>query len=262
MVKYLSANEVRVRHQYLPGNDTASKKYPIFIKSARPLMHVFLDKGGNFLLYKGIDAFHTLKVRSPTEAVPCQVHLASLNLYDWTIKLLQASFNENVNWRVKYELILTLIYEENKSAELISKDSGVSLKEIKKYIVNQEVPNFIRDLAIKNNKEKLINDIYKEKSLTEDCKALLYRAVFSKDAPFTDTKFKLFKKYIKASFEFNPLARDAMKKLNEIVDKDTALKFYWSSLNSDPPYYFYKRFYLTILETSLKKKLQGKENLE
>ncbi|WP_169819252.1 hypothetical protein [Anaerobacillus arseniciselenatis] len=253
MVKYLSANEIKVRHQYLPGRNTANKKYPIVIKSERPLMHVYEDEDGNYLLFKGIDVYHTLKVSNNSYKVPCQIHCTTLNLYDWTIKLLQTSYNENVYWKVKYELIKVLINEDNKSSVQISRDSGVDIEEIEKHIVDSKVPDHIQNLAIKNNKEKLINEIYKEKCLTEVCKSLLYEAVFYEETLLTDTKFKLFKKYIKSGFKFNPLASNALKKLNQIVDKDTALKFYWSSLNSDPPPYFYRSFYLTILDINRNK---------
>ena len=246
MVKYLSANEIKVRHQYLPGRNTANKKYPIVIKSERPLMHVYQEGDGNFLLFRGIETYHSLKVLNDSFKVPCQIYIKSLNLYDWTIKLLQAAYTENLYWKVKYELFSILLYEERVSAKQISEDSGVELKEIEKHIVDPEVPFMIEKLAIKYKKQPLINEIWKEKCLTRSTKILLIQAIFNDNKPLTGEQFKLFKKYIKADYEFDPLEKNAMKKLREIVNKNAALNFYWSSLNSDSQYQ-YKRFYFTML---------------
>jgi hypothetical protein len=246
MAKYLSANQVIVRHQYLPTRSTASKKLPILTKSNRPLMHVFIDRLGNYFLWKGIEVYQTLRVVTPSLKVSCQIHQGPLNEYQWTIKLLQSSYQENIHWKVKLEIIDLLINKVGKTTEEISCDSGIDLGEIKKYVVMNEVPDDYKELAINNNKQILVNEICKNEKLTEDAKNMLYEAVFHYATPLTLEQYHLFRKYIRDGYAFDPNEADAMMKLKEIVNKNAALVYYWSSLHANrlivyPKVYFEKR---------------------
>lgn len=246
MAKYLSANQVMVRHQFLPKQSTASKKLPILTKSNRPLMHVFIDRLGNYFLWKGIEVYQTLKVVNPSLKVPCQIHQGPLNEYEWTIKLLKSCYQENIHWKVKLELIGLLLNEEGKTAEEVSSDTGIELQEIKKYVVEPDIPDDYKELAINSDKQILVNEICRNKKLTEDAKNMLYEAVFHYATPLTLEQYHLFRKYIRDGYTFDPNEADAMKKLKEIVNKNAALVYYWSSLHADrrivyPKVYFEKK---------------------
>jgi hypothetical protein len=246
MAKYLSANQVMVRHQFLPARSTASKKLPILTKSNRPLMHVFIDRLGNYFLWQGIEVYQTLKVIYPSLKVPCQIHQGPSNEYQWSIKLLQSCYQENSHWKVKLELIDLLINADGKTVEDVSCDSGIDLGEIKRYVVENEVPDDYKELAINNDKQMLVNEICRNKRLTKDAKNMLYEAVFHYTSPLTIEQYHLFRKYIRDGYTFDPNEADAMMKLKEIVNKNAALVYYWSSLHANrrivyPKIYFEKK---------------------
>ncbi|MCT8137660.1 hypothetical protein H1D32_07770 [Anaerobacillus sp. CMMVII] len=253
MAKYLSANQINVRHQYLPTRNTASKKLPILLKSNRPLIHVFKDKIGNYFLWKGIEVYQTLKVLNSTLKIPCQIHQGPANEYQWTLKLLQSCYLENSYWKVKMELIRNLLNDDKKTAEQISEDSGIELKEIKKYLIQPDVPDDYKELAISNGKHTLVNSICNNKKLTDECKTLLYEAVFHYSTPITFEQYNLFKKYIRDGYQFDPSEAGSMVKLKEIVNQNAALIYYWSSLNSGR-YYLYPRLYFKRKNDEITKK--------
>lgn len=229
-IEWVSLEDIKARHSYLPTMKTASIKYQLLLRSNQPHLHVLRTKKGELLLYKGIEAYSTMKAIHPQLTIPVYiVTTPKITKLDWTFKILQSCFNENVYYQIKHEYITLLLKETNNHVDKISKKTGLPREEIERYKIDDTVPDKYKELAIQYNRQRLVNEICRNTKL-RGYKTLLYRSVFQEKNRLTHEKLKIFLKFLEAGYHLNVNSILALPNLNRVVDKDQALKFYWEHL--------------------------------
>lgn len=228
-IEWIAVNDITVRHEYLPKEKTAAKKYSIFMKDNGPLIHVYRNQYGELLLVEGIDAYNSHMVIHPDKRIPTFITDKELTDLDWTFKLLHTCFIENVHSMMKYEHTMLLLEETNDNVKKICTEVGCSKEDILKYKIDKMVPDKYKELAIEYKRQTLVNEICRTPKF-EAYRSLLYEAVFQTSNRLTQDRLKYFRYFIDSGYHLNMKSPDALIQLNKVVDKKQAFKTYWDSL--------------------------------
>ncbi|MEN2768552.1 hypothetical protein [Ornithinibacillus xuwenensis] len=230
-IEWVPFHEINARHTYLPTGRTAVIKYRILKQSHRPLLHVFRGKNGELFLYKGMEAYSTIKAVRSDQIIPVYItDKHNIKKLDWTLKMLQSCYLEKAYYKIKHEYISLLLQETNHNVKYISAKTGCTKEEILKYKIDDAVPDKYKELAIQHNRQRIVNEICRTPRL-RGYKTLLYRAVFQEKNRLTLEKLRIFLKFLDAGYHLSVSSILALPNLNRVVDKDEALKYYWENLD-------------------------------
>lgn len=227
-IEWIAVNDITVRHEYLPKEKTAAKKYSIFMKDNRPLLHVYRNQYDELLLVEGIDAYNSFMAINPDKQIPIFITNEELTELDWTFKLLHTCYIENVYSLIKYEYTMLLLEETSDGIKRICTKVGCSKEELLKYKIDKMVPNKYKELAIEHKRQVLVNEICRNPKF-EVYRPLLYEMAFQTSNRLTQEKLKIFQHFLDSGYHLNVNSPDALVKLNKVLDKKQALKTYWDS---------------------------------
>ncbi|WP_047984188.1 hypothetical protein [Ornithinibacillus californiensis] len=227
-LEWVPLHKIKARHTTTKSLTRYS--YHRYTNNHVPYIHIIRDKKGQLLLHKGIEAYNILKSQSPQITVPVYIlekqHITQL---DWTLRLFQSCMQEKVNYKLKYEYIMLLLKETNNNIKRICENTGCSKNEIYQLIFDPTIPEKYKELAMKYNRRCIVNEIAKNPKLL-NYRSVLYPAVFQKKNRLTYEKLKLFLTFLDAGYDFNVNSILALQNLNQVVDRDQALRYYWDHL--------------------------------
>ena len=245
-IKWLSANEIKAVHQYLPTELTAQKKYNIVTKTSGPLMSVYENESNELLLFGGINAFNALSILYPSRKVPCRIISYSIQKSDWYDACLLNCVKENIYYKVKDEIILAILASSNNNTKRIADLLNCSEDYIRQhYIINQKVPKENQKVVVEKRRTRLVNSIYANPNFSKYQHLLLYSAT-SDINRLTLDKLKYFKWYINAGYSLNMKdtnLHDQLYEFNKVVDLKEAFNTYWLHLDKNPFIFSIKRKY-------------------
>jgi len=233
MIKWLATNEIKAVHRYLPIKATAIKKYNVAVKTSGPLMYVYQNTSNEFLLFRGINAYNSLSVLFPNKKVPCIIIRDDIQEIDWYDACLLNCVKENVYYKIKEEIIQTILTSSNNDTKKIADLLNCSEGEIRQhYIINKKVPIKAKKIVDKQGRTRLVNAIYNDPTFISYQPLLLHSATNDINR-LTNEKLKYFKWYLNAGYSLNQKDTNLSKQLyelNKIVDLKEAFNTYWLQL--------------------------------
>ncbi|ADC49332.1 hypothetical protein BpOF4_06360 [Alkalihalophilus pseudofirmus OF4] len=229
-IKYVKVSQIKSGFTYLPTEMTAKSQLAILEKSNEPVIDVFEDGDKQYLLWKGIDNYNSLKKLDTMKEVACSIHKTSISTYHWMIQLLQSAYNENAYSYIKKELINQLVEVDNIPLKKVVNDSGISEDKLQIHLADLSIPTYYRELSQTYGNQNLLNTLFKL-DVDISFKYVLADEIF-KGKKITLEMLKLFSRYLK-SYSFDPTKQNAVSLFREITDRERALNFYWDKLNTN-----------------------------
>jgi predicted transcriptional regulator len=127
--------------------------------------------------------------------------------------------------RIRSEFLLT---EED-----LANETGTTKTEIRKYILEPEIPDYYKEKAIeKGYGGSLMNKIYNDEYFSNEDKEILYSLAVKEKPRLTQEKFSSLKRYISKGYYLTPNQIELTEQIIKIIQpKDFIETIYWNHIS-------------------------------
>jgi hypothetical protein len=231
---YLSVNDIICDYTFTIGMISAKNRCKILLNQTKQPVLIVEYVNNQYFLRENFKDCAALNTVHPNKLVRClviddEIKNECLRL----MRVLSKSFTErDVPWQLRYNLIRRITTEFMLSPTTISKRSGVSETEIKKYILEKGIPDVYKEIAINKGYGTLLNDIYRESILPEHLMWILFDMAVSNQGRLTKDKYLSLKRYLRRDYNLSDNPNDIRRQIIEITEPKDFIEFnYWHAIS-------------------------------
>jgi hypothetical protein len=238
----LASRDIKCDYPYLIGEESAKKRLNIIDNSTNQPSLVVEFINNRYFLSSNFINYAALKTLNDRKLVFCLViEFKEVSEEKRLYRVLSKAFLERgVPWKFRYELVSRLRNEFLLNEEQLVEETGIPKSEIKRYILEQEIPDFFKSLAIeKGYGGPLLNSICRDKYFSNTEKEILYSLALKDKPRLTPEKFATLKRYISKGFYLSSNSFNLTEQIIKIVQpKDFIETIYWNYISQQYSKYF------------------------
>ncbi len=242
---FLSTSDIFCDFTYNLSIESAKKRCKIIGNSTNQPALIVEYFQNRFTLNDKFKNFVALNTLHSTKLVQCHVvQFENSNESDRLLRVLSKSFlDRDVPWELRYHLINQLTSEYKLNSTTISRKLGLNKTVVDKYILEQGIPDYFKELAIqKGYGGPVLNTIFHDAYFSDATKLILYDMAVNDNPRLTIEKFNILKRYLKKGLFLTQNAIDVKQQIREIVEPKNFIETeYWNYINN-------KYFYLTPID--------------
>ncbi|GIN59397.1 hypothetical protein J8TS2_37160 [Lederbergia ruris] len=231
-IAFLSAEDIKHDFLYPISYRSAKKRFDILINNTNQPAIIVENFKGKFYVNENFKNFAVLKKIDPKRMIPCLIiHNPVEEECDRLLRVLSKSILERPTWKIQYELIQRLTREFHLGVTEIAKEVNVKDKEIGKFMLEPNIPDYYKSLAIKKGYGGVMNLICKS-DYTDELKKVLYDLAVADKHRLTEGKFKSLKRYTKMGYLLTQNKNLIRRQIIKIVEpKDYIENVYWDKIS-------------------------------
>jgi hypothetical protein len=238
----LSARDISCDFPYIIGEDSAKKRLKIIDNNTNQPCLIVEFINNQYYLNSNFNNYAALKTSNNNKLVFCHViEYKEGSEEKRLLRVLSKSFLERgVPWKLRYQLIQRIRSEFLLTEEDLANETGTTKTEIRKYILEPEIPDYYKEKAIeKGYGASLMNKIYNDEYFSNEDKEILYSLAVKEKPRLTQKKLSSLKRYISKGYYLTPNQIELVEQIIKIIQpKDFIETIYWNHISQQ----YYQHF--------------------